>query len=63
MVQPFTGETQTGANIFIFKVGMLGQNLFSIEAGGEQIQYIRDANPHPPNTGASPALPRIYRLE
>ena len=29
MVQPFTGKAQTGANILGFKIGMLGQNLFS----------------------------------
>ena len=61
MVQSFTGKAQTGANILGFKIGMLGQNLFSSQVGGEQIQYIRDANPHPPNTGSSPALLGIYR--
>ena len=29
MVKPVTGKAQTGANILRFKVGMLGQNLFS----------------------------------
>ena len=54
MVQPFTGKAQTGANILGFKIGMLGQDLFSSQVGGEQIQYVRDANSHSSNTGASP---------
>ena len=61
MVQPFTGKAQTGADILGFKIGMLGQNLFSSQVGGEQIQYVCNSNPHPSNTGASPALLGIYR--
>ena len=61
MVKPFTGKAQTGANILRFKVGMLGQNPFSSQVGGEQVQHIRDANPHPSNTGSSPALLGICR--
>ena len=40
MIQPFTGKTQTGANILRFKVGLLGQNLFNSQVMGKQIQHI-----------------------
>ena len=61
MVQPFTGKAQAGTDILGFKIGMLSQDLFSSQVGGEQIQYVRNSNPHTPNTGASPALLGIYR--
>ena len=61
MIQPFTSKAQTGADILGFKIGMLGQNLFSSQVSGEQIQYVRNSNPRSPNTGASPTLLGIYR--
>jgi hypothetical protein len=53
-------EAQTGIHILGFQVREFLENLLTSETRGEQVQDIRHANAHAPDTGASAALARVY---
>jgi hypothetical protein len=49
MIEPATCESKAGCDVLRFEVRQLLQHLGCGQAGGEQIQYIRNSNTHPAN--------------
>ena len=61
MVEPATGKSQAGRNVFRFEIRQLFENLLLGESCSKQIENIDHPNPHSANAGPPPALLRIHR--
>lgn len=61
MVEPATGKSQAGRNVFRFEIRQLFENLLLGESCRQQIEDIDNTNPHAANAGPPPALLRIHR--
>lgn len=59
MVEPARREPERRLEIFGLEIGHLFENLRRAEPRGEEIEYVADANAHPPDAGTAAALFRI----
>jgi len=50
------GELERGAHVFWLEIGQLVEDLFSGQAGGEQVEDVGHADAHASDAGASAAL-------
>ena len=60
MVQTFASKTQARVDVFGFEIGELGENLFTAQPGGQQIQNIAYPNSHATHAGPAAALVRVH---
>jgi len=54
VVDPSTGEAETGRDVLPFEIGQLLENLFRSQARRQQVQDIGDANAQPRTHGRPP---------
>jgi len=60
MIQPLAGKAETGCNVLRLKVGKLFEHLLPVEAGGQKLQDVADADTHPSDARPSATLFRVH---
>src|ERR1043165_3913617 len=61
MVEPACGVKQCRAQVVGLKVGHLFENLFGVQAGGEEVEHVCHADAHAADAGAAAALLGVDR--
>jgi hypothetical protein len=60
MIETTTREPEAGCNVVWLEIGQFFEYLLSRQTGCQEIEHVRDANPHAADTRATPALLRVH---